>query len=483
MTVRGVALSLLAGLALAGTATATAPAAGAAQATLWACHGPAGQPLGTAPFVADAGGDGAAETFAGGCGTAAGVLDDGGLRAAFARADPSGGSAAGWQAKLPDGLVVTQVGLSRRTSGFGGAPVPGGAQGYVAETADGPLESSSVGDGTNAPLDGTAAFTAPARSYVRFGLRCASPAAERCAAPSATPLAVAVGAVAVTVSDPDAPRGAVGGITSPASGTLALNVRATDEGIGLASARASVDGAVVAAVALGGAGCADLSPADPVVDLPLADSCPPAVDALELPVVTTKFADGTHRLQVTVSDAAGNSTVLVDQPLIINNTPPDRQSTALLTLGTAGAVGAAGGASGTGGGAVAGAGSGAGGASGQPACRAPRLSMFLVQKPLRVAKGVAVLRRDARYRYSGRLTCAVGGRRVHAPSGVVVSLRNQIGRRTYRKSGFTTRPDGSLTVILAYPSSRLLDFRYTSIDGTTARVRIRIAVAAKGRAR
>jgi hypothetical protein len=74
------------------------------------------------------------------------------------------------------------------------------------------------------------------------------------------------------------------------------------------------------------------------------------------------------------------------------------------------------------------------------------------------------------------LTCAVGRRRVRAPAGVVVSLFNQIGRRTYRKRGVTTRSGGSLTVILAYPSSRLLDFHYTSRDGVTTRVRIRITV-------
>jgi hypothetical protein len=103
--------------------------------------------------------------------------------------------------------------------------------------------------------------------------------------------------------------------------------------------------------------------------------------------------------------------------------------------------------------------------------------MFLKGKPLRVVKGVPVLRRNARYRFGGTLTCAVGGRRVHAHSGAVVSLLNQIGRKTYRKSSVSTRSDGTLAVILAYPSSRLLDFRYTSADGTTTRVRIRITIA------
>jgi hypothetical protein len=103
--------------------------------------------------------------------------------------------------------------------------------------------------------------------------------------------------------------------------------------------------------------------------------------------------------------------------------------------------------------------------------------MFLKDKPLRVVKGVPVLRRNGRYRFAGTLTCAVGSRRVHARSGLVVALLNQIGRRTYRKSHVATRSDGGLTIILAYPSSRLLEFRYTSTDGATTRVRIRITVA------
>jgi hypothetical protein len=466
--------------ALAGTA-AFASAAHAAPATLWGCHGPAGQPLGAAPFVATTSGDGAAETFAAGCGAAAGALDDGGLRAAFTRADPLAGSVASWQAPLPEGVTVSRVALARRTRGFGGTPVPGGAQRYVAETAGGALEAASVEDATNAPLDGTADLAAAGGRYLRFGLSCAAAAPQRCAAPSTTPLAVEVGAVTVRVDDAQAPRGAVGGLASPASGTLALTVRASDAGLGLARAEASLDGVVAASATLGGAACADLSPGDPAVDLPLGDGCPASVTDLALPVPTPAYGDGVHRLQVTVTDAAGHRAVLADQGIVINNSPPERHSTAVLTLGTGDPAG--GGGSG-GGAVVAGSGfavAGAGSAGGRvPVCRAPRLSMFLKDKPLRVAHGVPVLRRDARYRFAGTLTCAVGGRRVHAPSGVTVALRNRIGSRTYKKGGVVTRSDGGLTIILAYRSARLLDFSYTSIDGTTTRVRIRIAV---GRAR
>ena len=76
---------------------------------------------------------------------------------------------------------MSEVRLVRRTSGFGGAPVPGGGQRYAAATAGGVLESGSVEDGTNAALDGTAAFPAPGGGFVQRGreLRARPTAAPR----------------------------------------------------------------------------------------------------------------------------------------------------------------------------------------------------------------------------------------------------------------------------------------------------------------
>jgi hypothetical protein len=461
---------------VAGVAAGALPvaSAGAAPVTLWGCHGPAGQALGMGAFVASVGGDGVTDTPAGGCGSAAG---DGGLRAAFTRVDPVSGSAAGWRVELPAGVAVGDVRLVRRTSGFGGTPVAGGGQRYRAVTAGGVLEASSVEDSTNVPLDGAAVFPATGGGgFVSVGVSCS--AADRCAAPSATPIGVDLDAVAVTVDDVDAPRGAVGGIVSPASGTLNLNVRATDSGVGLARVEATVDGALAASAALGGAGCADLSPDDAAVDLPLGGGCPAAVTDLQLPVPTPTLGDGAHRLRVTATDAAGNTTVLVDQDLNVSNTPPDRQSTALLTLGTPGTTPGGGGSTGTvtgtggdGSGTVGGVG-GTTTSGGGASCASPKLSVFLKDRPLRVVKGVPVLRRNGRYRFTGTLTCLAGGRRVKAPSGLGVSLYSTLGGRTYRKSGVVTRAGGALTAILSYPSARVIEFRYMS-----TRVRIRIAVA------
>jgi len=304
---------------------------------------------------------------------------------------------------------------------------------------------------------------------VRRGGTLAAPtrrAASRGVAGLVAALGLGLGVAAPAAhADQEAPRGAVGGLASPASGTLTLSVRATDAGDGLASAQARVDGAVVAAADLGGA---------------------ESVEDVGLTIATPLFGDGAHVLQVSVTDAAGNTATLVDQPVVFANTPLDRSSTAVLTLGSGDVAAgpAASGAGGGGGGAgtVGGAG-GTGSGGSRPACAAPRLSMFLKDKPLRIAKGVPVLRRGGRYRFGGTLTCASGKGRVRAPSGIVVGLYNQIGKKTYKKSGVTTRAGGALSIILSYPTSRVLDFRYASLDGTSTRVRIRITVSAKRRAR
>ena len=101
--------------------------------------------------------------------------------------------------------------------------------------------------------------------------------------------------------------------------------------------------------------------------------------------------------------------------------------------------------------------------------------MVLAQKPLRVSKGRPVLRANKRYRFTGRLTCVVNGNRrlgaqarSHRPA--------QHGRQeTIEKSGTTVRAKGAFQIILAYPSSRLITFRFTNSDGQRSQVRIRVS--------
>lgn len=450
-------------------------AAHAGEATLWACHGPGGQALGVAGLAPEAAGDGEAVTFGTGCDAPASALGQGGVRAAMTSEAPAAGSVAAWTLELPADVALTGLRATRRTTGFGGAPVPGGGLRYAATTTGGTIEAHSVEDGTNVPLDGTL-VTGASGAAIRFAVACMPMLAGSCSGPGATPTAVDIGAIGAVVRDDAPPAGAVGGIVSPAAGTLSLSLRATDAGLGLAEARVLVDGQLVAVTDIGGAACAELSPVDTTIDVRAGAACPARADDVPLAVATTGLPDGEHRLQVLVRDVAGNTTAAADEMIVVANTRPTRSASAVLDLGGGGSVPASTGGTGTSGGGATGAGE-TGGRPGTVACARPRLTMALRQRPLRRSRGIPVLRRGGRYRFSGRLTCVVGGRRVSAPRDTVVEILNVIGRRTLRKSGTTVRARGEVTAILAYRSSRLIRFRFRSADGNVAQVSIRIVVS------
>jgi hypothetical protein len=465
-------------------ALASASSAAAGEAVLWACHGPAGQPLGVQPLVAASFGDGVISTYGSGCGAPVVAIADGGLRAAFTRPDPSAGSQAFWRFDVPAGLTLEAVQLRRRTRGFGGVPVPGGGASYATETSAGALESASVEDATNVALDGVLDRDPASGLYVRFGVQCTTTPPTRCAAPGADPLGADVSAIALRVGDADAPRGAVGGVSSPAAGTLTLSLFGNDAGLGLASTHATLDGTTVAVADLGGASCAELSAQDATIDLPAGGACPGSVSGVPLAIDTTRVPDGPHQLRVLLRDAAGNEVTVADEQIMVRNTAVQTSNEAVLTLGS-GAIGAGGvggvvppGAGpGAGGGAGAGAGGGtSGGASAGPACLKPRLSMMLRSKPLRTFRGIPVLDKRIAYRYTGHLTCQVSGRRVAARTGTVVEILSLVGRHITGDGGTTVRR-GFVSVLLRYGFSRIVRFRHRSVDKSVARVSIRIAVA------
>jgi hypothetical protein len=466
--------------ATAALGAATASQAVAGEATLWACHGPGGQALGVAGLAAAADGDALVTTFGAGCAAPAATLADGGVRAAFTRPDPTGGSQASWRIDVPAGVTLGAVRLARRTAGFGGAPVAGGGQSYVADTSAEVLESASVADATNVALDGQLVRDPASGSYVRFGVRCVAPSLERCAAPGTDPLAVEAGAVALRVSDTEAPRGAVGGVTSPAAGTLNLSLFANDAGLGLASAQATLDGTLAAVADLGGAACAELSAQDATIDLAAGSSCPASIADVALAVDTTRVADGPHVLRVIVRDATGNSTTVAEETITVANTVVPTSNQALLALGTGALPGGGDGGGGGGGGTPGGGGGGGTGggpsATPGPECRVPDLEMFLRGKPVRRVRGVPLLRRNVAYRYSGKLTCRVGRKRVPAATGTIVEILFKIGRRYIGTNGVTTRRGGIVSVLLALPSSRTVRFRHRSVDGSAARVDIRVSI-------
>ncbi len=273
---------------------------------------------------------------------------------------------------------------------------------------------------------------------------------------------------ALGVLDSTPPTGAVAGVRSPAAGTLGLLLYATDTGLGLAGAEASLDERTPTFVRLGGASCPE-HPSD----------CPKTVSAIPLSVDTRPEPDGPHQLRVRVTDAAGNTATLVDRAIVVRNAATVTGGIATVRLGiTAGR-------------------SGGGGVPGSASrrrrrsapCRSPQLKMRLARKPLwRTRPGrLPVLRFGLRHPYRGRLTCRLSGRRVSAPNGTAVQVIYRIWRRTtfkrrkgpvrrVRKGAIGVR-GGRLGVRLGFPTGRTIIFRYRSPNGELARAKLRIAVA------
>jgi hypothetical protein len=245
----------------------------------------------------------------------------------------------------------------------------------------------------------------------------------------------------------DAPTGAVGGMRSPASGTLTLDVLGRSGGAPLVSAAVVVDGMQVA-------------------EGPLCDGADPCdVGEAKLPLDTTPFKDGVHHLVVAIADADGNVGDAADEDFQVTNTPTTYSNTATLTVGS-GVPAPAGGGSGSSGG-VAGASAGS--------CTKPKLSMLLDQRPLRIRRGVPVLVAGKAYRFTGRLTCLIDGKRRSAPKRTRIDVRAIVHGRSVPKGRATVGSAGKIVFRLASPSSRTLEFRFTGLDGKVTRVRIKVA--------
>ena len=90
-----------------------------------------------------------------------------------------------------------------------------------------------------------------------------------------------------------------------------------------------------------------------------------------------------------------------------------------------------------------------------------------------------MLRRGTRYRFSGRLTCVINGKRRSAPKRTRVDIFDTIGKRTVETAGTTAARGGKLSIILAFRSSRTLTFRFTGTDGQRSQVKIRLRVVKK----
>ena len=462
-----------AAIAVIAAAVFAAASARAGNVVVWACHGPGGEALGAAPFFSTAGGDGLASTYGQGCEGPAGA---GGLLATFSRPDPAGGSTAYWQLRVPAGVTLDSLQIARTTSGFGGAPLSGDPQWYEAETSSMSIESASLEAG-DAPLGGELSVAPATGEYVRLSVGCALPGSERCASSPNGTVGVEISSVALGVLDSAPPVGVVDGVQSPVAGTLRVLLDASDLGLGLAGAEASIDEQTSAFVRLGGGSCPEHPSASATIDLPLGADCPETVSEIPLSLDTEAVADGSHQLRVSVTDAAGNTTTLLDQTIVVDNNPaPPGSNTVTLGIGSSGSSSSSSSSSSSGSGGVLG--SSSSGLS--AACRSPMLSMKLTSKPLRYAKHhVPVLSSGRRYVYRGQLTCLLSGHRVSAPTGTVVGVFYKIGRHPAQRSsrGTMTVHRGRLGAILGYKSSRTIIFRYRAGNGELVQVKIPIEIA------
>jgi hypothetical protein len=261
------------------------------------------------------------------------------------------------------------------------------------------------------------------------------------------------------------PTGAVGGVRSPmeTSSTLNLMINASDTAAGLESAQASIGGNT-ASVSL----CPTPASAGGAVKASPGGECPESVSDVPLPIDVG--GEGSPVLLVTVTDAAGNTATLVDQTIVVESPTPPGSNTVTIGIGSQGSPSSP--AAGV---------LGSSFSSAPVACQLPMLTMKLVSKPLRYAKAgerrVPVLLARRRYVYRETLTCLLNNHRVSAPTGTVVHVLDEVGRRILKSGrGTMTVHKGALRAILGYTSARTIIFRYGPIDGELVQVKLPIEI-------
>jgi hypothetical protein len=270
-----------------------------------------------------------------------------------------------------------------------------------------------------------------------------------------------------------AASGAVGGVRSPVDEgeTMNLKINASDTGAGLVSAHVSIGGSSASV---------SLCPAPVSVGGQLIDGCPESVS--EVPLSIDVGRAGSHSLAVTVTDAAGHLSTLVEQTIEV--LAPPKQEGNTLTIGVSnGHVGPhgellseepAGHES-----------LGFKEAQPPPVCPSPMLAMRLAVRPLgHTRRHVPVLWAGRRYRFTGRLTCLHGRRRISAPDGTTVLALDQRHRcvrghpkcKVRWRERTVTVHKGALKIRLRVSSRGTVIFRYRPSHGESVRVRLRVAV-------
>ncbi|HEY7831029.1 MAG TPA: hypothetical protein VIC06_10750 [Solirubrobacteraceae bacterium] len=121
-------------------------------------------------------------------------------------------------------------------------------------------------------------------------------------------------------------------------GTTDVSFTASDSGSGVYEAMFQVDGETVQRSVLdtNGGKCHDVGETtDGLPAFLYTRPCPPSA-SVDVPFDTTAIPDGTHHLLVSVTDAAGNTTPVMDKQVTVANraTPPSTQNPTSSTLGT-----------------------------------------------------------------------------------------------------------------------------------------------------
>jgi hypothetical protein len=459
----------IAGVVAAASMGVAASSASAKDVWLWSCHGPNGKATSTPGNGTELGGR--VEAVNGGC---AGDSTTAGLKLRL-----TGEGSASLVVTMPEqsGLNAKAIKVRGTAAGLSAA--------NVTLTANGtPVNPASLAAPVALNPNGT----------VTLKLSCSS---ECSGSPELT-----VYGIGLLAADDSAPRGG-SNWSSPVDHEMKVSPSYTDTGAGLDRAEISIPGYPNRTRSVSFGACNDLSPNSADNDRPLNPvACPNGTSqgtgpgGAPLPLAaktvtlqvwqdvynaTTKqwtldplrLPEGLFKPRVTIYDAAGNTTVEqrdveVWHPVLPSDTQELRISTASVTeLPGPNVVPPA----------------GDGGVQGAQSsqCRSPRLSVILRSKPVRVSKRVPVLKYKKRYRFTGRLTCVINGKRQSAPKRTKLAIYNKVGKKTVRKPNTAIRAKGKVDLKLAFVSSRTVIFRYTNAGGQKSEVKIKIRITKKSK--
>ena len=319
-----------------------AAAARAGEYHVYSCRTPAGRVAPTDGWSEGSHSihDSTEDTCAGAGGLVAG-LNDGYLHTADSESDK-----ATWAFEAPAGEMITAATLWRAGDAAGGSNAKAtylfwlsgvAATGLSSQTFDECAASNGceTEGSLSAPLAAENRVVVPdsalhsrylyINTYCGAGLVAEAVCPEGKSDPNGYAATIELFAADLTLSDDESPVvSAVGGDLAEAptvSGTSDFAFEATDSGSGVYEVVFRVDGKVVSTVTPEEAGgrCRDVGETtDGLPAFLYTQPCPAAL-SVDLPFDTTGLANGSHHLLVSVLDAAGNSTPVLDRQIAVAN--------------------------------------------------------------------------------------------------------------------------------------------------------------------